>query len=160
MRCVRLIVYLESSTSFIDLVPDRPLRSPSPNVILLCGIVCQMITGRCHSHFPRGLALMIFVMPWENCCCLGYLSILYVAFKTSIQRLLIPLLLLSSVNYHCELTGTPDITGESRNVVVQHDIRRSWYSTPKQAISLWITPSLDPNVGNAFTHKTHKHRSQ
>lgn len=71
MRCVCLIVYLESSTSFIDLVPDRSPRSCSPNVILPCDMVCQMITGRCHSGFPHQFALISFVMSlWTRYGCL------------------------------------------------------------------------------------------
>ena len=71
MRCVCLIVYLESSTSFIDLVQWQTPHSASPNVILLRDIVCQMVTGRCHWQFSRKFSLTSFVMPlWMICCCL------------------------------------------------------------------------------------------
>lgn len=153
MRCVCLIVYLESSTSFIDLVPDGPLRSSSPNVILLRGIVCQMITGRCHSHFPRGLALMSFVMPlWENCCCLGCISLLVLHLKC--LRLLILRLLLLSINYHCELAL------RGRAGMWLYNTTAAEADTQRPNISLRITPSLDPSIGIAFSHETHKHRSQ
>lgn len=56
MRCVCLIVYLESRTSFIDLVPDRPPQPPTLHVLSWCSfaldMLCQVITVVYHIQFP------------------------------------------------------------------------------------------------------------